>query len=160
MNNFTDINNAFDFLSTMPKKIQEQTPNNTTVNPYLVPPSSRCIYCQSDQTASLIQSGQFRRCLNKSCRKDFSVNQHAPRMETNSFANPFFQQQHYQQQTQTSSRHSMPKQKHVNEFIMFRPEDHYINPQNATPQGPQYSTVQDYQATSFSQLDFDPQLKK
>lgn len=163
MNNFTDINNAFDFSSTVPNKPQQPSLNKAAINPYLVVPSTKCLYCQSEHTAPLIQSGKFRRCMNPSCRKDFSINQHAPRMETNSFANPFFQQQQYQQQyqqPQTPSRHPMPKQKHVNEFIMFRPEDHYRNPENVTPQGQQYSTVQDYQSTSFSQPEFDPQLKK
>jgi len=160
--NFTDINKAFDFSSTISNEQKTQLLDSPYVKTEKKYSCKKCIYCNSEYTAPLIQSGLFRRCLNKSCHRDFRVNQFAPRMETSS-SNPFFQPQQnarYQQNEQSQVRHAIPEQKHVNEFIMFRPEEYYNKTESTSNKEKQYSTVQDYQTTSFSQPNFDPHLKK
>jgi hypothetical protein len=61
--NYTPIDDAFHFTTTMP--------NKSIVKDNII--SNNCIYCNHDQTYPLITEGTFRQCLNKNCRKQFQV---------------------------------------------------------------------------------------
>jgi len=60
--NYTSINDAFHFTTTMPEK------SKLTYAIY-----KNCIYCNYEDTMSLLPEGTFRKCLNNSCRKQFQA---------------------------------------------------------------------------------------
>jgi len=60
--NYTLLDNAFDFSTTIP---------NGTINKYIF--SLECIFCKHPYSIALLQDGSFRKCLNPSCKKNFQA---------------------------------------------------------------------------------------
>ncbi len=149
--NFTDLTNAFDFSTTIPKM-----PNQTTAKLQYIPV---CIYCNNPDTIALVNDGSFRRCKNRSCRKDFQAKIHLNESiqptfpgEVKFVTNPSVENNNMQRYMPAT-----PIPKHPNEFIMNQPRQ-LINQQPNN--NCKLFTLQDTSMTSFSSPDFDVQLKK
>ena len=150
--NYTDLTNAFDFSTTIPKMRKQ-----TTAKPQYIPV---CIYCNNPDTIALLNDGSFRRCKNRSCRKDFQA-----KIQLNdetiqpSFPGEVKFATNNSVENNNNQRYmpATPIPKHPNEFIMNQPRQ-LINQQSNN--NCKLFTLQDTSMSSFSRPDFAVQLKK
>jgi hypothetical protein len=129
--NPTNLENAFDFSTTIPR--------NTTIQKPVF--DKKCPFCSHEFSYPLVEEGSFRQCLR--CKKQFQA---TLILQSPLPFNP--------------TQHPLP-QKHPNEFIMTNQKHLLENSNskkttiiNANQNQSQYNikTVQDYNYSQFSEL--------